>query len=60
MEQEVINSQVEPVFKKTVNAEIPEKTIDISENSRKVLERRYLKKGSDGAPDETVDRKAHV
>jgi len=55
MEQEVINSQVEPVFKKTVNAEIPEKTIDISENSRKVLERRYLKKGSDGAPDETVE-----
>ncbi|MFQ5354193.1 MAG: ribonucleotide reductase N-terminal alpha domain-containing protein, partial [Thermodesulfobacteriota bacterium] len=29
--------------------------MEISENSRKVLERRYLKKGADGAPDETVE-----
>ncbi|MFQ5480541.1 MAG: vitamin B12-dependent ribonucleotide reductase [Thermodesulfobacteriota bacterium] len=29
--------------------------MEISENSRKVLERRYLKKSSDGEPDETVE-----
>ncbi|MFQ5428473.1 MAG: vitamin B12-dependent ribonucleotide reductase [Thermodesulfobacteriota bacterium] len=29
--------------------------MEISENSRKVLERRYLKKGADGEPDETVE-----
>ncbi len=55
MEQEVINRQAEPARKETTITGIPEKTIEISENSRKVLERRYLKKGSNGEPDETVE-----
>ncbi len=57
MDQEVVDSLNKPVLEETPDrsAKIPATAIEISENSRKVLERRYLKKGTDGRPDETVE-----
>ncbi len=57
MEQDVVNSLGRPIGEDAahVAADLPATAVDISENSRKVLERRYLKKGADGRPDETVE-----
>ncbi len=57
MDQEVLDSLTRPVLEETPEraADLPATAIEISENSRKVLERRYLKKGTDGRPDETVE-----
>jgi len=57
MDQEVLDNPGRPVLKDAAGrgAEPAACSIEISENSRKVLERRYLKKGTDGKPDETVE-----
>jgi ribonucleoside-diphosphate reductase alpha chain len=57
MDQEVLDRASGPAPEENAGPtpDLQDITIEISENSRKVLERRYLRKADDGRPAETVE-----
>ncbi len=57
MDQEVLDHPSGQTIEETTERvpDLRAKTVEISENSRKVLERRYLRKAADGRPAETVE-----